>query len=235
LSILGVLTPARRRGEEILDDPSTPIDVRARAMADLVRSNAWFGGVAPVLHAIRRLRQSLPRDLVVLDVGTGLAEIPDQVRTELASSGARPRVVGMDAVESIARAARSRLGTAVVGDALHLPFRSASVDVVMCSQLLHHFETDAARAVLAELHRVSRGWIVVADLRRSWFSVAGFWLSSTLLRFHPVTRHDGVVSILRGFTVGELEALVRDATGGTPVMRRGLFWRVSACWRARAA
>jgi SAM-dependent methyltransferase len=234
LSILDALTPARRRGEEILDDPSTPTDVRARAMADLVRSNAWFGGVAPVLHAMRRLRDTLPRDAVVLDVGTGLAEIPDQVRSELVASGALPHVVGMDAAESMARAARTRLGAAVVGDALRLPFRSASVDVVMCSQLLHHFETDAARAVLAELHRVSRGWVVVADLRRSWFSVAGFWLSSALLRFHPVTRHDGVVSILRGFTLRELEGLVRDATGVMPLTRPWLFWRVSATWRAGA-
>jgi SAM-dependent methyltransferase len=230
-----MLTPARRRGAEILDDPSTPADVRVRAMADLIRSNAWFGGSASVLRAVRGLRARLPTDVVVLDVGTGLAEIPDRVRHELLASGVRPRMIGVDAAESIARAARTRLGNALVGDATRLPLRSASADVVMCSQLLHHFERDAACTVLAELHRVSRGWIVVADLRRSWLAAAGFWLASVALGFHPVTRHDGVVSVLRGFTVPELEALVRDATGVTPTMRRGVFWRVSATWQAGAA
>ena len=230
-----MLTPARRRGEEILDDPATPADVRALSMADLVRSNAWFGGAAPVVHAIRSLRASLPKHVVVLDVGTGLAEIPDRVRSELLASGVRPRMVGVDAAESVARAARARLGNALVGDAMRLPLRHKCADVVTCSQLLHHFEWDAARSVLAELHRVSRGWVVVADLRRSWLAAAGFWFASIALGFHPVTRHDGVVSVLRGFTVQELETLVRDATGVAPTMRRGMFWRVSATWRAGTA
>ena len=235
MSLLRGLTPARRRGEEILDDASTPADVRDRAMADLIRSNTWFGGTASVLHAVRGLRASLPLDVVFLDVGTGLAEIPDRVRSELIAGGVRTRTIGMDAAESVARVARGRLGIALVGDARRLPLRDASANLVTCSQLLHHFEFNAARAVLAELHRVSHGWIVVADLRRSWLAAAGFWLASILLGFHPVTRHDGVVSVLRGFTVGELEALVRDATGVTPVMRRSMFWRVTATWRARAA
>src|SRR3712207_2435558 len=51
------------------------------------------------------------------------------------------------------------------------------------------------------------------------------------MRFHPVSRHDGVVSILRGFTAGELAALVREAVGVTPVVRRRLGWRLAASWR----
>jgi SAM-dependent methyltransferase len=232
LSFLNSLTPARRRGEEVLDDPSTPADVRTRAMADLVRSNALFGGSASVLRAVRALRSQLPDDALVLDVGTGVGEIPDLVRRELKTSTSQPRAIGMDSSEPMAGAARARLGAALVGDALRLPLRDHSADVVTCSQLLHHFEHDAARAVVAELHRVSRGWIVVADLRRSWPAAAGFWLASILLGFHPVTRHDGVVSVFRGFTVTELENLVRETTGVTPVMRRGIFWRVSATWKA---
>ena len=59
---------------------------------------------------------------------------------------------------------------------------------------------------------------------------AGFWIASTALRFHPVTRHDGVVSVLRGFTTAELRALVRAATGTVPRLRRALFWRLTAIW-----
>jgi SAM-dependent methyltransferase len=234
LSLLSLLTPVRRRGVEILDDPSTPADVRTKAMADLIRSNMLFGGTGAVLRAVRGISALLPRNPIVLDVGTGLGEIPDRVRSDLSASGSRPIVVGVDESEPVVRAAQSRLGKVLVGDARRLPVKNAAADLVTCSQLLHHFEHDAARAVLAELHRVSRGWIVVADLRRSWLAAAGFWLASTVLGFHPVTRHDGVVSVFRGFTVPELEALVREATGATPVMRRGIFWRVSATWKAGA-
>lgn len=224
-------TPARRRGVEILDDPATPDDLRERAMRDVVRSNRWFGGTRSLLEGSREALGALSSDAVLLDVGTGMADIA------VAAHGAAQRArvtlftVGMDVSEQLARIARDRLGGAFVGSALQIPVADRSVDVVICSQLLHHFAEDDARRLIAELHRVSRGWVVISDLRRSWLAASGFWMASVLLGFHPVTRRDGVTSVLRGFTSGELGALVRDVTGITPRIRRGAFWRVSATWR----
>jgi SAM-dependent methyltransferase len=122
----------------------------------------------------------------------------------------------------------------VVGDALRLPVADDSVDVVLCSQLLHHFAEADARRLVAELHRVSFGWVVISDLRRSWLAAGGFWVASVALRFHPVTRHDGVTSVLRGFTARELESLVQETTGAAPEVRHGAFWRISATWSKTA-
>ncbi|HEX7937366.1 MAG TPA: methyltransferase domain-containing protein, partial [Gemmatimonadaceae bacterium] len=154
-------------------------------------------------------------------------------RELIQASGRQGRVTGVDIAESVARAGGRFLDSAAAGDALRLPLRDASADLVICSQLLHHFTETDARVVLAELHRVSRGWVVVCDLLRSRAAAAGFWIASLALGFHPVTRHDGVVSVLRGFTHGELEAMVLAATGVRPRMRRGMFWRVSATWRTQ--
>jgi hypothetical protein len=75
--------------------------------------------------------------------------------------------------------------------------------------------------------------VIVSDLRRSWLAAAGIWLASFPLRFHPVSRHDGVVSVLRGFTPEELRELVRNATGQSPVTRRRLGYRTTASWAPR--
>jgi SAM-dependent methyltransferase len=136
----------------------------------------------------------------------------------------------VDRSETLLRAGRARLDAAVVADAAALPFRDGVADAVLCSQLLHHFEESDARRVLAELHRVTRRAAIVADLRRSRLAALGFSIASFALRWHPITRHDGVASVRRGFTPGELGALVRDATGVTPRVRRGLFWRLTAAW-----
>jgi len=232
VKLADALTPERIRGVEYLDDPATPDDVRRRAMADVARSNALFGGRAAVSAAVRALIPQLPSAVSVLDVGTGHAEIAAAVRRDLASAGKSPRVVGVDISESVARAGSRVLDSAIAGSAFALPLRNASVDLVICSQLLHHFAAQDARAVLAELNRVSRGFVVVADLRRSRLAAAGFWLASLALGFHPVTRHDGVVSVMRGFTEVELAALVNESTGTHPSMRRSLFWRVTAVWPA---
>ncbi len=84
--------------------------------------------------------------------------------------------------------------------------------------------------LLAEMNRVARVAVIVSDLRRSWLAVAGFWTVSFPLRFHPVTRHDGVVSVLRGFTPGELRQIVRQATGVVPTVSRHLGYRLTARW-----
>jgi 2-polyprenyl-3-methyl-5-hydroxy-6-metoxy-1,4-benzoquinol methylase len=227
------LTPARRRGVEILDDPSTPSAVRARSMEDVARANALFGGARAALRGFRRVVPHLPRRAVLLDVGTGLADIPIRAVREAQAAGVTLTTLGVDAAESLLRSSRQRLGGGVVGDALRLPVADASADVVTCSQLLHHFAEEDVRRAIAELHRVSRAWVVISDLRRSWLAAAGFWLASIALGFHPVTRHDGVASVLRGFTAGELRRLVSDATGVEPSVERTAFWRLSATWKKR--
>lgn len=224
------LAPARRRGVEILDDPSTPSDVREQAMVGVASANSLFGGISSVLEGLRGVLPELGRHATLLDVGTGLADIPARAQQLARVAGVQLTTLGIDVSESLLRAARHRLHGAAVADALRLPIADASVDVVTCSQLLHHFEEDDARQVIAELDRVARGWVVLSDLRRSWFAAAGFWTASILFGFHPVTRHDGVTSVLRGFTAAELEALVVETTGVRPHVRHGVFWRLSATW-----
>jgi hypothetical protein len=104
---------------------------------------------------------------------------------------------------------------------------------VICSQVLDHFEDAEIPLVLAELSRVARKLVVVSDLRRSWIAAAGFWLVTWPLRFHPVTRHDGVTSVLRGFTPDDLARHVRSATGRTPEVRRHTGFRITATWTPR--
>lgn len=223
-------TPPRRRGIELLDLPETPDAVREAAMRDVERSNALFGGTRSVVRAVRRLAATVPRGAIVLDVATGTGDIAAAVRRVAPDW----TVVGLDRSTILATRARARLDGAVAGDALELPVADRSVDVVTCSQALHHFFGDDARRLVAELHRVSRGHVVVSDIRRSRLAAAGFWLASVALGFHPVTRRDGVTSVFRGFTADELRALVREVTGVTPVVRRGIFWRLAATWPAQA-
>ena len=227
------LIPARRRGVELLDDPAMPEGVRHHAMADLVRSNTLFGGARAAERAIAPLLNG--GALTLLDVGTGHADIPRRLRDTARRRGTVLTVVGVDLSPTLLRSARAALDAAVCGDAARLPLRNACVDVVACSQLLHHFDERGARALVAELHRVARRCVVVSDLRRSWLAAAGFWLGATALRFHDVTRHDGVVSVLRGFTGDELRALIADVTRVTPTVRHAPFWRLTAVWNKDAA
>jgi SAM-dependent methyltransferase len=231
-----MLTPAKRRGEELLDDPTADSGLALRSLRDVALANLFFGGRLVVLRAFQpifdewsRTPQTSPR--TVLDLGTGLADIPAAVVRAGQRRGIAVQSLGLERTASLARAANEQCHTALVGDAMQLPFADASVDVVMCSQVLHHFDGEPAHQLLRECTRVARHAVIVADLRRSWLAVGGLWSGSFVLGFHPVSRHDGMLSVLRGYTARELATLVHHATGCTPLVRRSLGFRLSATWR----
>jgi SAM-dependent methyltransferase len=224
-----VLTPARRRGVEWLDIDRDPL-LQRRSHRDIALANRLFGGV----HAVQAelapwLRQSGPA-ATLLDVGTGTGDIPERLRKLAASDSVSLQVFGLDGRLELVKATREWPVAGVCGDALALPFAARAFDFVICSQVLHHFAFEDAHQLVREMHRVARRRVVIADLRRSWVAAAGLWLVSFPLGFHKVSRHDGVVSILRGFDGSELRDLVRNAVGVVPEVRRRRGWRVTASW-----
>jgi SAM-dependent methyltransferase len=230
-----VLIPRRRRGFEHLDDPDTEPALRERSLRDVRRANALLGGAQAVLAELRSMLPALRgHPATLLDVGTGLGDIPARARRVAARGGVALTTFGVDEAEVLARASLGQLHACACADARRLPFPDASVDVVICSQVLHHFEDAEIPVVLAELSRVARRFVIVSDIRRSWLAAAGLWLVAWPLGFHPVSRHDGVTSVLRGFTPRELARHVGEATGRAPVVRRRLGFRVTATWSPRA-
>ncbi len=225
-----MLTPRRRRGIEYLDDPATESHVRERSLSDVRISNRLLGGTHAVLAELRRVLPTVSTRATMLDVGTGLADIPARARDMAAARGVHLTTLGIDEAPSLATTNASILDGSICGDARQLPFASKSVDIVTCSQMLHHFEDVDLAVILAELNRVARHAVIVSDLRRSYFAATGFWLVSVALRFHPVTRHDGVVSVLRGFTARDLAQSISSSTGIVPRVRRHPGYRLTAVW-----
>ena len=225
------LTPTRRRGVEKLDVPGVPGPVVRRSLADVARANSLFGGTRAVLAELGPvLAAAVGREMTLLDVGTGAADIPLAARRAAFRRGVDLTVIGADSSIPLAIHAARRVNCSLAANALALPFADRSVDIVVCSQLLHHFTEREIGSVLRELQRVARVRVVVSDLRRSWLAAAGIWLASFPLRFHPISRHDGVLSVLRGFTPAELSAHVVRATGTAPAVRRRLGWRITVSW-----
>ena len=238
---------SRDSRREILDDPAVdPVD-RERSLRDVERSNVLFGGRRAVMLALRPLFDDIAKtsraaaassrrpEASLLDVGTGRADLPWRAREIARRRGLALRTVAIDGAFSLVTAARHRVNDAVCADALALPLGDRSVDIVLCSQLLHHFDHDRGLALIAELDRVARRRVIISDLRRSWIAAAGFAVAASVLRFHAITRHDGRISVLRGFTEGELGGMVVSATGVQPAIRRRLGYRLTASWTPAAA
>jgi len=99
----------------------------------------------------------------------------------------------------------------VQGDAAALPFHAHTVDIVASSLTLHHLEPEQAVAGLREMTAAARIAVVVNDLLRRRLSLALVWLATRLLRCHPISRHDGPLSVRRSYSRDELRALAARA------------------------
>jgi SAM-dependent methyltransferase len=224
-------TPPRRYDAEQLEDPTLDRAIVLRSLRDIRRSNLLFGGRIAAAAEMGALFGALPAQATLLDVGTGLGDVPAHVARVAKRHGITMRTIGVDAEAVLAAQAQPFVAHSICASGLELPFATRSVDIVMCSQVLHHFRGDDARALLRELNRVARVAVVISDLRRCWIAAAGFWLASFPLGFHRVTRHDGVVSVMRGFTDDELASTIEDAVSIRPAIRHRLGFRVTTHWR----
>ncbi len=116
--------------------------------------------------------------------------------------------------------------TLVRGDMGSLPFGDRTFDIVLATLVLHHLPDDAQADALSEMARVARRAVLVAELERRslhWFGAR--LLAATIWRRNPLTRHDGPVSVRRGYTAPELEAIAARA-GLRGRARRFLLYRV---------
>jgi ubiquinone/menaquinone biosynthesis C-methylase UbiE len=228
-----MLTPPRVYIEELLDLGEGSDDDVARNLADLRRINRFLGGRRVVTEALAALAaQGMWRELSLLDVGTGSADIPGAVADWCNERGVAATIAALDLSERNLRIARSRLGIneavqLVRGDSRRLPFANRSFDVVTASLFLHHFEDADVARLLAEFARVARRAVIVNDLIRHrvpyWFAK----VSGPLLATSYLTRYDGPASVLRGFTIAEMATLAERAGLRRIELRRRFPYRLS--------
>lgn len=209
----------RRREPELMDQPDADPRELERSLEDLRSVNRWLGGTRVALRALRPLLRRAGRGgaVRVLDVATGSADIPLELVRLARRRGREVEVVATDfhagtlevAAQRVAQEPAVRVERA---DALALPYDDDAFDVAMCHLALHHFDPAGAVRLLHELWRVARRGVVVTDLVRGRLGVVGVeLLARTVWRDHPITRHDGRVSIRAAYTETELAALAHAA------------------------
>jgi SAM-dependent methyltransferase len=229
-------------GTELLDDPRADAVAVERELTDIGRLNTLFGGTRAVVRALEPVFARARRDAdeargaldwILLDVGTGLGDIARAAARAARGHGITLRLVGIELNRAAARLARGADPDAplapVLADGGALPLGPRSVDVIVASQVLHHLPRAVAVRWIATFHRLARHAVVVADLRRSWLAMAGVSAACLGLGMGRVTRRDAVLSLRRGYTRREFDALLAAAQVPATA-RRDWGARIVATW-----
>lgn len=222
-------------GTELLDDPDADPAAVTRSLRNVARANRWFGGAAAVRYGLRRLLRGVPtgRPLTLLDLGTGAGDLPRRAVGWARRQGHVLRPLGLEVSRPAAALATAAGVPCAVACAGAPPLRARSVDLVLVSQVAHHFTRDSAVRLFRTCDALARVGVVVADLRRGALAPLAFRVGATALGFDPITLADGITSLRRGYTACELRELLAAAGVRGRVVRRPGY-RLVATWHPRA-
>jgi len=219
---------------EMMDLPGQPRELLLDDLRNLRSLNRYLGCYRNVLRALTgALRGQSKREFTLLDVGTGNADIPATIvswarRRRLS---ARLSCLERDAVTVGAAADQTRAHPEIKivrGDALRPPFRRASFDFVLASQLLHHFPDEQIVDLLRTWAALARRAVIISDLVRHPLAYHGIRLLTKVFTHNIMTRTDAPLSVRRALTIEEWRAVLREADIGRFTVERALPFRMRA-------
>lgn len=210
----------RSTKKEMMDLPGNPRELLVQDLRNLRIINRYLGGYRGIMKGLKRLvgKDRMSR-FSLLDVGTGSGDIPKVIVQWARDRGIEARVVALEpepvtAQEAVHQTQQWPEITVIRGDGIAPPFKAASFDFVLSSQMLHHFSEDKSIALLKAWSRLARKAIVVSDLVRDPLAYWGIRVITQLFTRNEMTRFDGPLSVRRAFTLNEWRKLFREAAVG---------------------
>lgn len=186
-------------------------------LVELRRVNEWLGDAKVLRETLfKDIERSGVKCFSVLDVGAGSGELLRVTANWIRETDRKARLVGLELNERSAAAILDESAefteiSSVRASGLELPFPARSVDYVISSLTLHHFNDEAAVRLLREMGRVARRGIFVIDLHRNPVAYFFYTTVGRLILHNRLLREDGALSILKSFKPEEMEELGRKA------------------------
>ena len=191
----------RENRSEILDDTGVSDDLVSRAYRDLAVIHRWLGDTRLVCRAISRDPLPVRR---ILDVGCATGLVLEDLRRKL----------GVEAI-GVDLAPRPSISSSVeILQADAVRDRLPCADIAISMYVGHHLPEDDLERLIVNVGRFCRRFILLDVVRHPLpLAFFRFLLAPFLSR---ITVVDGVRSIRRSYTPGELRRITASALAGTP-------------------
>ncbi|MFD2613679.1 methyltransferase domain-containing protein [Paenibacillus gansuensis] len=233
---------------EYMDDFSEGGVALLEALRHLRRLNRVFGAAGPTMYGVRRLWKlaGKPCRLSILDIGAGSGDVNKRLLKWADRHGIQMSITLVDITwEACAEARELYAGEDRVkirrADLFQLAEQAeeeawACADIVTASQFVHHFDEEQLPRVIDAMLSCSRYGVVVNDIHRHWVSWGAVWLMTRLLSKNDYIRHDGPLSVAKGFRSADWKKL----KNAMPSARMQYSWRplfryclIARPWRPR--
>lgn len=211
----------RSLAEEQMDADDLSAEAYAAVIGDLARVNRLTMSSRATLSFLKRAtRDGWPFRL--LDVGFGHGDMLRTIARWARRRGLACELVGVDLNPRSEPAARAATPPElpiryVTGDFADLA--GERWDLIVSSLVAHHMTHDQLVAFLRFMDaHATRGWLV-NDLHRHRLAHLGFPVLATVMRWHPMVKADGTLSIARSYRPAEWPPILAQAGVAARVYR----------------
>lgn len=204
---------ARVDAREAMDAPDLDPAIYADVLRDLARVNRVTMAARPTLGFLDRVTRGRQR-MKLLDVGFGDGDMLRRIARWATRRGIEAELVGIDLNPRSAAVARmdTPAGLAIdyrTGD--YADLAGEGWDVIVSSLVAHHMTDAQLVAFVAFMEEQAQSGWMVNDLHRHRLAHVGYPLLATVMRWHPIVRADGTLSIARAFRPDEWPPILAAA------------------------
>ncbi len=201
----------RSTQSEIMDNFDWQGTEMGDLLNDLKRVNRWLGGNNITLNGVSKLLVEVDKskEITIVDIGCGDGEMLRQCASFAKRHGYNFQCIGLDFNENILKIAdrKSKSFPNIKfqkTDILDTENSIPNCDIALSTLFLHHFSNERIEFILKKILEKAKIGAVVNDLQRSQNAFQLFKVASEIFLKTRTAKHDGLVSIARGFKKNEL-------------------------------
>jgi ubiquinone/menaquinone biosynthesis C-methylase UbiE len=207
-------TTHRTKKTELMDNPDVDKQELLKAYKDINHVNTFLSGNKITLDGILKLENHNKPNapLRITDIGCGDGETLKVCAKYALKKNKNWTFLGVDINPKTIDLAKQNSAAFpqvnyIVADIFSEAFQEMETDIFVFSLTLHHFKDNEIMTILGKAIRQAKVGVVVNDLQRSNIAYRLFQLYSFVFFKSYIAKHDGLVSILRGFKKRELKHL----------------------------
>ncbi len=205
-------TTQRTDRTEIMDNPDVDELELLKAYQDINHVNTFLGGNKITINGLLELEKNLQSNapLRITDIGCGDGETLKVCARYALKNNKNWILSGVDINPKTIRLAQKNSAvfpniSYIEADVFSKSFQEEETDIFVFSLTLHHFKESEIMTILEKIIEQAKVGVVINDLQRSKVAYRLFQLYSFFFFKSKIAKHDGLVSILRGFKKADLE------------------------------
>ena len=213
---LSVDTTYRSKEKELMDDLQMDGELLYDTLDKIAEINKLLGGNKVVLSGLDFLLKNSNNKtpITIVDLGCGNGAMLRTLAVYARKKKLKFTLIGIDAnAHTLAYAETLSQDFEEIQykniDVFSKEFDALSFDIVVATLFMHHFDEQEILSLVQQSSTKATIGVVINDLHRHWMSYYLFKVFS-LFFGNKMTRHDGAISILRGFKKDELATLAKQ-------------------------